>query len=66
MLCVCVCVCVCLTRAAFQFLMFSDGGLAFISMETETPTAEDIQLLKKTVETEASQVDAPVDLCYAS
>lgn len=25
-------------------------------METETPTAEDIQLLKKTVETEASQV----------
>ncbi|PWA25486.1 hypothetical protein CCH79_00019858 [Gambusia affinis] len=33
----------------------SDGGLAFISMETETPTAEDIQLLKKTVETEASQ-----------
>ncbi|XP_043992676.1 serine/threonine-protein phosphatase 2A 56 kDa regulatory subunit delta isoform isoform X1 [Gambusia affinis] len=53
--CVCVCVCVCLTRAAFQFLMFSDGGLAFISMETETPTAEDIQLLKKTVETEASQ-----------
>lgn len=25
-------------------------------METETPTAEDIQLLKKTVESEASQV----------
>lgn len=25
-------------------------------METETPTAEDIQLLKKTVETEAVQV----------
>ncbi|XP_014828278.1 PREDICTED: serine/threonine-protein phosphatase 2A 56 kDa regulatory subunit delta isoform [Poecilia mexicana] len=38
-----------------EFLMFSDGGMAFISMETETPTAEDIQLLKKTVETEASQ-----------
>lgn len=26
------------------------------SMETETPTAEDIQLLKRTVETEAVQV----------
>lgn len=28
------------------------------SMETDTPTAEDIQLLKKTVESEASQVRA--------
>lgn len=28
------------------------------SMETETPTAEDIQLLKRTVETEAMQVGA--------
>lgn len=36
--------------------MYSDGGLAVYSMETETPTAEDIQLLKKTVEKEASQV----------
>uniref|UniRef100_A0A096MH81 Serine/threonine protein phosphatase 2A regulatory subunit n=1 Tax=Poecilia formosa TaxID=48698 RepID=A0A096MH81_POEFO len=44
-----------LARQNPQFLMFSDGGMAFISMETETPTAEDIQLLKKTVETEASQ-----------
>lgn len=29
------------------------------SMETDTPTAEDIQLLKKTVESEASQVGGP-------
>lgn len=29
------------------------------SMETETPTAEDIQLLKRTVETEAVQVEDP-------
>lgn len=29
------------------------------SMETETPTAEDIQLLKRTVETEAVQVAGP-------
>jgi hypothetical protein len=28
-------------------------------METETPTAEDIQLLKRTVETEAVQVTGP-------
>uniref|UniRef100_A0A8C9VUM6 Serine/threonine protein phosphatase 2A regulatory subunit n=1 Tax=Scleropages formosus TaxID=113540 RepID=A0A8C9VUM6_SCLFO len=31
------------------------GGLPPYSMETETPTAEDIQLLKKTVESEAKQ-----------
>lgn len=30
-------------------------------METETPTAEDIQLLKKTVETEAVQVRTSLD-----
>lgn len=42
-------------------MMYSEspGGLALYSMETETPTAEDIQLLKKTVETEATQVSAP-------
>ncbi|MEQ2166590.1 Serine/threonine-protein phosphatase 2A 56 kDa regulatory subunit delta isoform [Goodea atripinnis] len=39
--------------------MYSDGGLAVYSMEMETPTTEDIQLLKKTVETEASQVQIP-------
>ncbi|KAM4598760.1 serine/threonine-protein phosphatase 2A 56 kDa regulatory subunit delta isoform 2-T2 [Fundulus diaphanus] len=38
-----------------EFLMYSDGGLAVFSMETETPTTEDIQLLKKSMETEASQ-----------
>lgn len=40
-------------------------------METETPTAEDIQLLKKTVESEASQVrllpdSAPVSPLHRS
>lgn len=34
----------------------SPGGMPLYSMETETPTAEDIQLLKKTVESEATQV----------
>uniref|UniRef100_A0A3P8TL97 Serine/threonine protein phosphatase 2A regulatory subunit n=1 Tax=Amphiprion percula TaxID=161767 RepID=A0A3P8TL97_AMPPE len=38
-----------------QYLLYSDA-VAVYSMETETPTAEDIQLLKKTVETEASQI----------
>ncbi|KAJ8250582.1 hypothetical protein COCON_G00225040 [Conger conger] len=33
----------------------SSAGMPLYSMETETPTAEDIQLLKKTVETEATQ-----------
>uniref|UniRef100_A0A8C2H9R2 Serine/threonine protein phosphatase 2A regulatory subunit n=1 Tax=Cyprinus carpio TaxID=7962 RepID=A0A8C2H9R2_CYPCA len=46
--CVCVCVCV-------QYMMYNEGGLPLYSMETETPTAEDIQLLKKTVASEASQ-----------
>lgn len=39
-----------------QYMMYSDSTVAVYSMETETPTAEDIQLLKKTVESEASQV----------
>lgn len=39
-------------------MLFGDGGVGVFSMETETPTAEDIQLLKKTVESEASQVSA--------
>lgn len=38
-------------------MLYSDSTtVALYSMETETPTAEDIQLLKKTVESEASQV----------
>lgn len=46
-------VCCCL-----QYVLYSDSGTTVnvYSMETETPTAEDIQLLKKTVESEASQV----------
>ena len=40
-----------------QYMLYSDSStVAVYSMETETPTAEDIQLLKKTVESEASQV----------
>uniref|UniRef100_A0A3Q2ZQR1 Serine/threonine protein phosphatase 2A regulatory subunit n=1 Tax=Kryptolebias marmoratus TaxID=37003 RepID=A0A3Q2ZQR1_KRYMA len=39
-----------------EYMLYSDSSMAIYSMETETPTAEDIQLLKKTVETEASQV----------
>lgn len=41
-----------------QYVLYSDSGTTVnvYSMETETPTAEDIQLLKKTVESEASQV----------
>ncbi len=39
-----------------QYMMYNEGGMPLYSMETETPTAEDIQLLKKTVETEATQV----------
>ncbi|XP_042288403.1 serine/threonine-protein phosphatase 2A 56 kDa regulatory subunit delta isoform isoform X2 [Thunnus maccoyii] len=38
-----------------EYMLYSDSSVAVYSMETETPTAEDIQLLKKTVETEASQ-----------
>uniref|UniRef100_A0A8C8M5Y8 Serine/threonine protein phosphatase 2A regulatory subunit n=1 Tax=Oncorhynchus tshawytscha TaxID=74940 RepID=A0A8C8M5Y8_ONCTS len=40
-----------------QYMMYNEGpgGVPLYSMETETPTAEDIQLLKKTVETEATQ-----------
>lgn len=38
-------------------MLYSDSTTVSVySMETETPTAEDIQLLKKTVESEASQV----------
>lgn len=45
----------------FQYMMYNEspGGVPLYSMETETPTAEDIQLLKKTVETEATQVQLP-------
>lgn len=52
-LCGCVCVDV-------QYMMYNEspGGMPLYSMETETPTAEDIQLLKKTVESEASQVQS--------
>lgn len=39
-----------------QYMIYSDSTVAVFSMETETPTAEDIQLLKKTVASEASQV----------
>lgn len=41
-----------------QYALYSDSSTtgSVFSMETETPTAEDIQLLKKTVESEASQV----------
>lgn len=40
-----------------QYMLYSDStAVTVYSMETETPTAEDIQLLKKTVESEASQV----------
>nr|XP_033469671.1 serine/threonine-protein phosphatase 2A 56 kDa regulatory subunit delta isoform [Epinephelus lanceolatus] len=38
-----------------EYMLYSDSSVAVYSMETETPTAEDIQLLKKTVESEASQ-----------
>uniref|UniRef100_A0A8C8BPT6 Serine/threonine protein phosphatase 2A regulatory subunit n=1 Tax=Oncorhynchus tshawytscha TaxID=74940 RepID=A0A8C8BPT6_ONCTS len=40
-----------------QYMMYNEspGGVPLYSMETEMPTAEDIQLLKKTVETEATQ-----------
>lgn len=45
-------------RLCLQYVLYSDSGATVnvYSMETETPTAEDIQLLKKTVESEASQV----------
>ncbi|XP_078144782.1 serine/threonine-protein phosphatase 2A 56 kDa regulatory subunit delta isoform [Centroberyx gerrardi] len=38
-----------------EYMLYSDSAVSLYSMETETPTAEDIQLLKKTVETEATQ-----------
>ncbi|XP_028459453.1 serine/threonine-protein phosphatase 2A 56 kDa regulatory subunit delta isoform [Perca flavescens] len=38
-----------------EYMLYSDSSVVVYSMETETPTAEDIQLLKKTVEREASQ-----------
>ncbi|KAM4607109.1 serine/threonine-protein phosphatase 2A 56 kDa regulatory subunit delta isoform 1-T1 [Polymixia lowei] len=38
-----------------EYMMYSEGGVALYSMETETPTVEDIQLLKRTVESEATQ-----------
>ncbi|XP_067278707.1 serine/threonine-protein phosphatase 2A 56 kDa regulatory subunit delta isoform isoform X1 [Pseudorasbora parva] len=38
-----------------EYMMYNEAGMPLYSMETETPTAEDIQLLKKTVESEASQ-----------
>ncbi|XP_028844671.1 serine/threonine-protein phosphatase 2A 56 kDa regulatory subunit delta isoform isoform X1 [Denticeps clupeoides] len=40
-----------------EYMLYNElsGGLPLYSMETETPTAEDIQLLKKTVESEAAQ-----------
>uniref|UniRef100_A0A673N1E3 Serine/threonine protein phosphatase 2A regulatory subunit n=1 Tax=Sinocyclocheilus rhinocerous TaxID=307959 RepID=A0A673N1E3_9TELE len=37
-----------------QYMMYNEGGMPLYSMETETPTVEDIQLLKKTVESEAT------------
>lgn len=42
-------------------MLYSDSSATVnvYSMETETPTVEDIQLLKKTVESEASQVRPP-------
>ncbi|MGH0152387.1 UNVERIFIED_CONTAM: hypothetical protein FKN15_049542 [Acipenser sinensis] len=41
-----------------EFMVYNEtpAVMPLYSMETETPTAEDIQLLKKTVETEATQV----------
>ncbi|XP_053292017.1 serine/threonine-protein phosphatase 2A 56 kDa regulatory subunit delta isoform isoform X1 [Pleuronectes platessa] len=38
-----------------EYMLYSDSTVAVYSMEIETPTVEDIQLLKKTVESEASQ-----------
>ncbi|XP_040923492.1 serine/threonine-protein phosphatase 2A 56 kDa regulatory subunit delta isoform isoform X1 [Betta splendens] len=38
-----------------EYMLYSDSTVSVYSMETDTPTAEDIQLLKKTVESEASQ-----------
>ncbi|XP_069394833.1 serine/threonine-protein phosphatase 2A 56 kDa regulatory subunit delta isoform isoform X2 [Paralichthys olivaceus] len=38
-----------------EYMFYSESTVAVYSMETETPTVEDIQLLKKTVESEASQ-----------
>ncbi|XP_034040208.1 serine/threonine-protein phosphatase 2A 56 kDa regulatory subunit delta isoform isoform X2 [Thalassophryne amazonica] len=38
-----------------QYTLYSDGTLSVFSMEMDTPTAEDIQLLKKTVESQNSQ-----------
>lgn len=51
-------VCCCFVWLSLQYVLYSDSSATVnvYSMETETPTAEDIQLLKKTVESEASQV----------
>lgn len=51
-------VCCCFVWLCLQYVLYSDSSTTVnvYSMETETPTAEDIQLLKKTVESEASQV----------
>ncbi|KAG7266219.1 hypothetical protein CRUP_026941, partial [Coryphaenoides rupestris] len=38
-----------------ECMAYSEGNIPLFSMETETPTAEDIQLLKRTVESEATQ-----------
>ncbi|CAL8367595.1 serine/threonine-protein phosphatase 2A 56 kDa regulatory subunit delta isoform isoform X1 [Gadus morhua] len=38
-----------------ECMVYSEGSIPLFSMETETPTAEDIQLLKRTVESEATQ-----------
>lgn len=47
-----------------QYIMYNENqGIPHYSMETETPTAEDIQLLKKTVESEASQVGYILLIC---
>lgn len=49
-----------------QYVLYSDSSTTVnvYSMETETPTAEDIQLLKKTVESEASQVRLFTECIY--
>ncbi|TSK42127.1 Serine/threonine-protein phosphatase 2A 56 kDa regulatory subunit delta isoform [Bagarius yarrelli] len=44
------------------YIIYNENqGIPHYSMDTETPTAEDIQLLKKTVESEASQGLRPKD-----
>lgn len=46
----------CLSRLQYPMYYAPPPLPPVCCMETETPTAEDIQLLKKTVETEAVQV----------